>query len=373
MPTPLIRLSLSLRYAVAVLAVGVAVLLALFLTAGLKPTLPGQISSPLLLLAVAISAWCGGIGPGFFAAALSLLGLEYLFLPPELTLHISLTDMPRLLAFLGASILVGRLTAKRQQAETALSRTEAKLRTARMIQQRLLPSHPPVLPGFDVAGVSFPVNTVGGDYFDYIPMRNGTMGIVLGDVSGHGIGPALLMAEIRAYLRALASTHDDIGEILTITNRVLTQDTGEEFVTLFFASVDPRTGKLTYAGAGHEAHLLEPHGEVRRLESTSLPLGVTRDLVVPCAPTIELVPDQVLLLLTDGVYETPSLQEGPLGIQRTLEVACANRTRSAQGIIDSLHAELVSFARGHPQEDDITILTLKHQTTTKHSRGRAVP
>lgn len=231
-----------------------------------------------------------------------------------------------------------------------------------MIQQRLLPSRPRSRPGFDFAGVSIPANTVGGDYFDFIPMRDGSLAIVVADVSGHGIGPALLMAETRAYLRALSLTHDGIGEILTLTNRILTQDTGEEFITLFLASVDCENRCLTYAGAGHEAYLLEPDGEVRRLCSTSLPLGVETDLVVPCASKLQLVAGQILLVITDGASELHSPHGDPFGIKSILDKVSANRTKSAPEIIDSLQAELQRFGAGQRREDDITMVLVKIET-----------
>lgn len=348
-------------YAVAVLVVGGAILLALSLRMGLQPALPGQVSSPLLLVAVAITAWHGGNGPGFAGACLALLGLEYLFIPPTYALHFDWTDAPRFGAFLGAALTVSRLTAKRRQAECALRRTEAKLHAARVVQQQLLPSCAPAVPGVDIAGASFPANTVGGDYFDWMPLRGGALGIVVADVSGHGLGPALVMAETRAYLRALAFVHDDIGEILTRMNWLLADDTDEAFVTMFIASLDHRRGCFTYAGAGHEAYLLERSGEARRLRSTSLPLGVNKGLQVPCGPTIPLTAGQLLLLLTDGACETHSRDGTEFGLARTLEVVRANRAKSARAIIDSLHTELKRFAGGNPQEDDITMVVMKSQ------------
>jgi sigma-B regulation protein RsbU (phosphoserine phosphatase) len=358
-------LRLSLRYAVAVLTVAVAILIALCFRAELQPAPRHPISGPLLLVAVAISAWYGGNGPGLLAAILSLLGPEYLFSTPAQALDIAWNDLPQIIAIVGAALLVGRLTGKRRHAEAALHRSDEKLRAACLIQQRLYPSRVPVLPGIEIAGASFPAHTVGGDYFDYIPLPGGAMGIVIGDVTGHGLGPALLMAETRAYLRALSATHDDIGEILTLTNRLLVEDTEEEFVTLFFAALDPRHGRFTYAGAGHEGFLLEPTGQRQRLRSTSLPLGMDRNLVVRCGPPIHLRAGQVFLLFTDGVCETHSQNGTLFGLERTLNVVHNTRTRCAHQIIDSLHTELHQFAHGRPQEDDITAVILKIQTTAR--------
>src|SRR6266496_481360 len=131
---------------------------------------------------------------------------------------------------------------QRKRAEQELSENEEQFRVAREIQQRLFPKAAPHIAGFDIAGVSHAAEATGGDYFDYLPMLHDRLGIVVGDVTGHGIGPALLMAETRAYLRILARNRGDVGEILTRANRVLAEDIGyERFITMLLVSIDPRT------------------------------------------------------------------------------------------------------------------------------------
>src|SRR5262249_5464583 len=161
-----------------------------------------------------------------------------------------------------------------------------------------------------------PAEATGGDYFDFIPMRNGCVGIVVGDVSGHDFGSALLMSEVRAYLRALVLTHDDLSDILTLANALLVKDMDDTFVTLFFACLDPQTRSLVYAGAGHEGVLLHATGRRERLRSTSLPLGFEKDLVVASAPALVLEPGDVVVLLSDGVTEAPSQRGDRFGIDR---------------------------------------------------------
>src|SRR5829696_1272767 len=116
----------------------------------------------------------------------------------------------------------------RKRTERELRENQEQLQVAREIQQRLFPKSAPALAGYDIAGVSYPAEETGGDYFDYLPMMNGALGVIVADVTGHGIGPALLMAETRAYLRTLAANREDIGEILTSANRILAEDVGEE-------------------------------------------------------------------------------------------------------------------------------------------------
>ncbi|MGE0607742.1 MAG: PP2C family protein-serine/threonine phosphatase [Pirellulales bacterium] len=167
------------------------------------------------------------------------------------------------------------------------------------------------------------------------------------------------MAETRAYLRALTLAYDDLGEILTLTNRVLAEDTDQEFVTLFLASFDPASRLLTYAGAGHEAHLLAPNGEVQRLASTSLPLGVEEELAIPCAPPIPLVPGQVILMTTDGLGEARDSQGNHFGTERCLQAVRENRDKSADEIVAVLRSRVNQFTQGRPQPDDITIVVCK--------------
>src|SRR4051794_34174476 len=143
-------------------------------------------------------------------------------------------------------------------------RLHEEIRLARQIQQKLFPVAPLPPAGFDISGASYPAEATGGDYFDYIPMRGG-LGVVIGDVSGHGFGPALLIAELRAYLRAFLLTRTDVGEIVGLLNRALADDAPEGyFATLLLACLDPATRSFVYASAGHvPAYILGRDGEVK--------------------------------------------------------------------------------------------------------------
>src|SRR5204862_920028 len=131
-----------------------------------------------------------------------------------------------------------------------------------------------------IAGATYPADATGGDYFDYLPMLNDRWGIIVADVTGHGVGPALLMAETRAYLRILAGRREDVGEILTRANGVLAEDVGSErYVTLFLARLDAKERTLTYASAGHPTgYILGAAGQIKRtLPRTGVPLGLRPD------------------------------------------------------------------------------------------------
>lgn len=249
---------------------------------------------------------------------------------------------------------------RRDHAERALLATSEEFRLAQQIQKRLFPTQAPALDGFDIAGAVYPATETAGDYFDYIPMQHQSLGIVVGDVSSHGMGPALVMAETRACLRSLAQAYGDVGEILTRANRVLVRDVDEfNFVTLALARLDPIERTMVYASAGQRGYLLEPRGEVRVLDSTSPPLGIEHDLIVPSAPKITLHPGQLVVLFTDGVVETESPTQARFGTQRALRLVQNERHKPALAIVESLHQSLVDFRASRPQMDDVTIVVVK--------------
>ncbi|MEN6452350.1 MAG: SpoIIE family protein phosphatase, partial [Thermoguttaceae bacterium] len=249
---------------------------------------------------------------------------------------------------------------RRHRAEDELRDTSEEFRAAGEIQQRLYPGEPPSLPGFEIAGALFPAKATAGDYFDYIPMLDGCLGVVLGDVSSHGMGPALLMSETRACLRTLAQIHGDVGEILTRANRLLAADSGDfHFVTLALARLDPRDRSMVYASAGQRGYLLHAGVDVTILDSTSLPLGVRADTVVPATSPIMLKPGELMTFFTDGVVEAESRGRVRFGVARALQVIRSERDRPAAEIIESLHQQVLGFCRGQPPQDDVTVVVVK--------------
>ena len=238
----------------------------------------------------------------------------------------------------------------------------AELRVARQIQQRLFPSTFPSIPGFEIAGASYPARETSGDYFDFIPMLHGGVGVVIGDVSGHGMGPALLMADARAYLRALALTCSDVGEILTRANAAILADTADEhFITLFFARIDPAARTMVYASAGHTTgYVLGASGDVREeMGSTEMPLGIMADATFTHGQPVALYPGDVMVLLTDGIVEAVSFERQPFGYARAIDAVRRHLDLPAHAIVDALYREVREFAKGHPQRDDVTAVVVK--------------
>ncbi len=247
----------------------------------------------------------------------------------------------------------------RLDAERFLLRTNEELRVARSIQQRFYPTVAPAVPGFDIAGASHPAEQAGGDYFDYLPMTGGQLGLVMGDVKGHGLGSALLMSQTRAYLRALLLLTQDVSDLLTRLNAFLVADRDEEhFVTLFLACVDPQRRKLAYASGGHQSYLLRASGRVETLVATGIPLGIV-PRPIRGAPELSLHPGDLLLMVTDGIEETVSPEGCELGRGRILEVAQANHQRPASEIVTALFSAASDFRAGQVQQDDITVVVAK--------------
>jgi phosphoserine phosphatase RsbU/P len=356
-----------LRYGVGAFVTALAFLLILMVEALLRPDFPGHIASPLFLLAVTVSAWYGGKGPGLFTAILSYLTLDFVFLPPIFSLNPGWEDIPLGGLYVLAAVVISTLEGQRRRAEDVVRRSEERMGMARKIQEHIWAGVPLNLPEFDIAGASCPAEAVGGDYFDIIPMSNGRIGLVVGDVSGHGLGSALLISEVRAYLRALVLVYDDLSDILTRTNALLVNDMAEgTFVTLFFACLDLHKRSMSFAGAGHEAILLHATGRQERLHSTSLPLGLEKDLVVASAPAIDLKPEEVVLMTSDGISEASSKRGERFGIDRTIEVISRHRDRTAREMRDLLYQSVRMFCAGVPQADDQTAVIVK-VGTQKHT------
>jgi PAS domain S-box-containing protein len=276
--------------------------------------------------------------------------------PVELWVNrVTLSGIPWLVAFV-------RDVSELRRARAQLHENEEQFRVAREIQQKLFPKAAPQLPGFELAGVSLPADAIGGDYFDYIPLLRERWGITVGDVTGHGLGPSLLMAETRACLRVLAQTHEDVSGILNQANRMLSNDVGEErFVTLLLASIDPATRKLVHGNAGHPAGVvLDAGGGVKaELKRSGPPLGRAAGSTYAQTPELALASGDVLLLMSDGIEETMSPAEEWFGVARARDVVSANRHRPAREIVNALISAVRDFANTTVQLDDLTVIVVK--------------
>jgi len=252
---------------------------------------------------------------------------------------------------------------RKSMAEQMNRTYELRLLAAREVQEQLLPKTPPSLTGFNFGTVWHPAEFAAGDYVDYVPMADGAIGVVIGDVSGHGLDAALLAVATRAYLRPLAEIHDDLSRILASLNAVSARDGGGEgrFVTLLLARLDPRRSTLTYGNAGHPSgYVLDFSGAVKaQLDSASLPLGVVAEAEFPTRGPIQLAPGDIVVLLTDGVLEAASATREMFGAERVLDVIRGNRTRSAQSIAEALYHAVRQHVGRDAMTDDLTATVIK--------------
>lgn len=259
------------------------------------------------------------------------------------------------------SAAIRDLTERNRTAES-LRVNEVELLAAQEIQRHLLPKAPPAIPGYDVAAALYAAEFAAGDHFDYLKMPDGSLGLVVGDVSGHGFAPALLMAATETALRVLVQVHGDISHILRLANQFLFDELEESrFVTVFFGVLDPASRILRYSSAGHPpGFVLDSGGGLKAsLESTSVPLGILRKAEFPTAAPVSLDPGDIVLLVTDGVLEAMAPDGSDFGNERALEVVRRNRDRSAREIVELLCRAVRDHAGREKLADDITALVVK--------------
>jgi PAS domain S-box-containing protein len=249
---------------------------------------------------------------------------------------------------------------ERKQAEEALRERVSQLVAAEAIQARLWPKDSPALPGFDIAGTAYSAEFADGDYFDYVPMTDGSLGLVVGDVSGHGLGPAIVMALTYAHLRSLAQVYNGIDDILTRLNQFLVNET-DHFVTLLFGRLIPDTRSFEAINAGHPpGYVLDSSGQVKgQIESTTVPLAVVPDAKFQYCDSITLDTNDIVLLYTDGIIEARSPEGVMFGQQRMLEVVGTHRDRPAADILKALHGAVQDFCRPGKPQDDVTAIVIK--------------
>jgi PAS domain S-box-containing protein len=254
---------------------------------------------------------------------------------------------------------------RRRNAEARLRENQAELLAAQQIQQRLLPQAPPQVPGLDIAGACFPAEYTAGDYFDYLSLPDGSVGVVIADVMGHGIGPAMLTATTSAHMRSLAAAKLPLTQMVGQTNVMLyDRNEGEQFVTLLICGFDPATGVLRYVNAGHPAgFVIDAAGAVKaELGDNHMALGIVRDVDYREGESSELAPGDTLLLLTDGLLEAQAPDRAFYGIERALDLVSTHRDRSARQLIGLLRRDVVSFTGQETLRDDLTLVVAKVQS-----------
>jgi PAS domain S-box-containing protein len=239
---------------------------------------------------------------------------------------------------------------------------DVEMRLARAVQEKLYPTNPLQFVGFDLAGAAYPADRTCGDYYDFIPMMDGRLGIAMGDVSGHGFSAALLMAETRAYLRSVARVSMNLNDMLSALNAFLFEDTeSERFVTLMLVLLDPGRRSIVFSNAGHvDGYVLDDSGNVKHvLGSTGPALGLFGEAEFRPSPEILLTGGDLLLLLTDGIAEARGRYGEFFETERILKVVADARQESASEIIRRLQVANLGFASNDYEQDDISVVVCK--------------
>jgi serine phosphatase RsbU (regulator of sigma subunit) len=245
----------------------------------------------------------------------------------------------------------------------AQEKVSEELAQAGLLQESFLPERPPDLPGWQIAALLKPARAMSGDFYDFIPLPGGKLGMVIADVTDKGMGAALFMTSSRTLLRAYAVEYpEQPDQVLREVNRQITQNTrGGLYVTLFYGILDPAEKRIFYCNAGHNPpYLFRSSDDVEELPGTGIPLGVFESSSWGMGK-VQFNPGSALVLYTDGVTEAHDQQENIYGSQRLFQVvkgAAFTPQRSAQGIQDAILQDLNRFAQGVSQSDDISLVVI---------------
>ena len=252
------------------------------------------------------------------------------------------------------------LAEKNAELEKAQAQLKAELEVARALQLAILPSVFPARPGCDGAARMIPATTMGGDFYDYIELPDGDVGLVIADVSGHGVPAAFFMAVARTNLRELAARHTDPGECLAQTNDALcAQNPLDLFVTVFYCILEPQTGVLRYANGGHNPpYVRRATGAVESLNGAGgLVLGAMPGATYP-THTLQLLRGDRLVLYTDGVTEAFNPAAELYGAQRLVDEVHVHGSGTPAALVERICQSVTNFAGTAPQSDDITLTVL---------------
>lgn len=271
------------------------------------------------------------------------------------------------------AIAIERAAIHRERMER--KRLDEELRIAREVQLSLLPGEIPEIPGFDVAGINIPSRDVGGDYYDFVFVSEGHLGVAVADVSGKGIPAALIMASFRAFLRAEIRSNYAIRYIFSKVNRLLYETVKDnQFVSAFYGVLDLARRRFTYSNAGHYPPILFREGaEHRQLdEGGGVVLGVFEEVTYREQFT-DLQEGDVLLLYTDGLIEAEDPSGEMFGRERLENfVAARAATLTADELCQALYVEMAEFTNIGHSEDDTTIVVIKILRGDRNAAPRAV-
>ena len=371
---------LNILFEIALPAVSIASAASAVIVPGYRPLANPSFLIYFLLLMLTIlrldptlSALCGFLASGSYLAAAYHLGWRPLQSGLEGSIY---SPQKNVITYAISLIVVGATAAVvarefRSQVEAALREAETRrqmehlrhdLDVARSIQQSLLPHSMPRVPGWDIAAWNQPADQTGGDYYDWQPLPNGKFVTALADVTGHGIGPALLASVCRAYARTNFRNQESLLKSMEEINSAVAADVREgRFITFVAAIFGPESPCVQLLSAGHAPLFLYTRSSDRfhLMEAHGLPLGISDAFLSDPPLSLEMASGDLLLLATDGFFEWENSREEQFGHERLEQTIRAAREKSAAEIISNLHQEVLRFANGTKQMDDLTAIVLK--------------
>ena len=270
-----------------------------------------------------------------------------------------------LAGYAAPAMRVGQLVREQQAEARSRERIEQELKIAQIIQQQFLPSSLPDLPGWNVAAFYRPARTVGGDFYDFIPLPDGRVMCVVGDVTDKGIPAALVMASTHALLRAAAPRLISPGAVLAQVNELLCADIpAHMFVTCLCMVLDSASGAVVFANAGHDVPYVRTSGGIAELRARGMPLGLMPGMTYD-EQTFEFQPGDCALLHSDGLAEAHGSDREMFGFPRVAALVANGPAGAA--LIDLCLTELHEFTGAdYEQEDDITLVSLERSPATRH-------
>jgi serine phosphatase RsbU (regulator of sigma subunit) len=259
-----------------------------------------------------------------------------------------------------AALAIERALLHREVVEK--QRMQHQLELARLVQSGLLPATPPLVAGYDLAGLNQPTWEIGGDYYDFLPFPDGRLGLVVADVSGKGVAAALIMAGFRAAIRSVLHPGGDLlNAIAAVNHAVFESVEPSRFVTAVCGILDPAFGSFSYVNCGHNPPLLLGSREgVSRLSRGGLPLGILHDASFDSG-TATLSPGDSLVFYTDGVVETADRSGEEFGADRLERSLRSSKGRSALDTIRALIAAMREFAGRDDFDDDVTLVIVRRE------------
>ncbi len=273
----------------------------------------------------------------------------------------------RLLSIIGSQSAQVIENARLYEEEKALMSLQEEMKMAREIQLRLLPASPPEYPGIQISAFNIPAKSVGGDYYDFIRLPSGRLGICIGDITGKGMPAAMLMANLQATFRSQAVILEQCDQCLQGTNTMLFRSTeATKFATFFYGILDPESNMLTYANGGHDAPLLlygSNENEPAQLGATGLLLGVMENAEYELQ-SVDFKAGDILLLYTDGITEAMDKEGQEFGLDELVRILRLQRDQPAETICKSIVEEVATHTAGTPQSDDITLMVIKRSHTS---------